>query len=170
MRADLRRVAVAALGLMLTGAVAGGVLGAVLLMGYAFLEQGAGTSFGMMAFLGGGFGALFGAFLAPLVGLLVLPSVPPGRALLETALGTLIGGMVGFSVPSIGPIPGAVAGFFLAAARLHVVFARRRREADPAHAVRHPGSRAASTPGQTFPSRSVSDRGPSTPPTPPESS
>jgi glycerol uptake facilitator-like aquaporin len=120
----------AILGLMLAGALAGALVGALLLTGFAIVQQGTAASFGLTAFLGGGFGALIGAFMTPIVGLLVLPSVPLGRALLETALGTLLGGVVGFSVPPVGPILGGVAGFLLAAVRLHVVFRRRRREAD----------------------------------------
>jgi hypothetical protein len=135
MPADPRRVALAILGLMLTGAAIGGVLGALLLVGWVLVEQGTGSGFGMVAFFGGGFGALIGAIMAPIVGLLVLPSVPLWRALLETGLGTLVGGAAGFYVPPVGPIVGGVAGFVVAAVRLRVVFARRRREGENATAA-----------------------------------
>jgi hypothetical protein len=74
-------------------------------------------------------GALFGAFLAPIAGFSLLRHVPLGRAILWTAVGTVIGGVVGIAEGGLGVTMGPLTGFGLAAFRLWVetTEAHRRR-------------------------------------------
>jgi hypothetical protein len=65
-------------------------------------------------------GALFGALLAPAAGFSLLRRVPLGRAILWTALGTVVGGVIGIVVGGLGVTMGPLTGFGLAALRLWV--------------------------------------------------
>jgi hypothetical protein len=124
--ARVQRILAATGGLIVTGAIAGAVLGALILGGGVFvidgfrIEQPFGTILGAGAVVG----AVFGSVLAPIAAWVLLRSVPIGRAVLETALGTLLGAAVMWLVPLIGPVWGGMLGFVVAAVRLRFV-ARR---------------------------------------------
>lgn len=120
---------------VVTGAIVGagcGVLafvGASALLGQwdAFVEP-------MVWVVGGAAGAAVGMIAAPLLSWVLLRRVPLGRAIVQTALGTIAGGMIGMLLASgsaavaagfFTPFIGGLAGFGVAAARLAL---RARRE------------------------------------------
>lgn len=126
-------------GLMVAGAVFGGIAGATALgIAVALTDRIANAAdFGMLAFAAW-FGAIVGAVAAPAAGWLLLRRVPLGRAVGWTTLGAVTGGIggwllaialrseVGRGLPFLGNaiesgIAGAVVGFVVAA-----VLARRR--------------------------------------------
>ena len=67
---------------------------------------------GLLA-IGGAFGAVTGTIVAPLVSWLLLRHVPLGRAIVQTALGTILGGAIGFFLPVLGLGFAVVPGFLL---------------------------------------------------------
>jgi len=85
--------------------VSGGVVGALVgaVVGYLTVAAGNGANieidpeFG--AFFGSMYGAPLGAVLFPLAGWLLMRRVALGRGLLGTALGTTVGGLIGWFLP-----------------------------------------------------------------------
>jgi len=121
------RVALVTLGLIPTGAAAGalaGVLGVTVWVGFvdgirAALDPGLWAVAGLV-------GGALGAVLLPIAGFTVLRYVPLGRALVETVVGTAIGGALGAQFLGEGWLLGALAGFGIAAIRLRVLAKRAR--------------------------------------------
>jgi hypothetical protein len=120
------RVLAVTLGLVATGGLVGAVCGA---LAFAMVLGVAGESIdtGLLS-IGGAFGAVTGTIVAPLVSWLFLRRVPLGRAITQTALGTILGGAIGFFLPTLGLgfafVPGflygGLAGCTAAAVRLKV--------------------------------------------------
>lgn len=84
----------------------------------------------VLAFVAG-FGAVFGVIAAPAGGWLLMRHVPLGRAMLWCVIGTVVGGVIFWTVPlghdQIGrAIIGAVAGFLIAAVALRRMTPRSR--------------------------------------------
>lgn len=122
----VRRIASVTAGLAFTGALIGAVLGALLLIVWA-LRMGAAADVPDAALLGGAVGAGLGAVLTPITAWVFLRRVPLGRAMAETAVGTVIGAAAGLVLGSVGWEPGAglpagvvgaLIGFLAAALRL----------------------------------------------------
>ena len=112
-----------------TGAVTGGVIGSVLLFVLQFGAPGGihpAIDVPFALALGGTFGALVGALAAPLMGWTLLRRVPFGRAILGTAIGTLIGAAAGTGLGH--PAISGVAGYGIASAALFL-FHRHREPA-----------------------------------------
>lgn len=132
--APLRRILAVTAGLLALGATAGALAGAL-----AAMLAGA-TSFRTLSwydldllFLGAAIGAPLGAILLPVAGWLLMRHVPLGRALLGTMAGTVIGGFVGWWLPTnhlatSGNLDWSIglgfAGFAIAVVYLRVVSAR----------------------------------------------
>jgi hypothetical protein len=115
----LKRIAAVTAGLVATGAVAGAILGA-LVMGLEYLAIRRGD-LGTGLFFGALFGALLGSVLAPAAAWLLLRRVALGRALAQTFLGGMLGAIVSLLAMGGGyAIPGALLGFTLAAVRLRL--------------------------------------------------
>lgn len=121
------RVIGVTLGLSLTGAVLGGVAGAVAL-GIGLLFKAGLETFSHLSVLliPGAIGAVLGSVCAPLAGWLLLRRVPLGRAFAGLVVGTVLGGLAGWFSPLtfnvlLQPIASAAAGFVAAA------FVMRRR-------------------------------------------
>jgi len=97
----LSRAVAVSLGLVVSGGLAGALAGAV--VGYLTIAAGNGQNtridptFG--ALCGVGYGVPLGAMLFPLAGWLLMRRVALGRALLGTAVGTIVGGLVGYFLP-----------------------------------------------------------------------
>jgi hypothetical protein len=85
---------------------------------------------GSLAMIGALFGAGLGAVLGPLAGFSILRHVPLGRAIGWTALGALIGGVVGMPL-ALGVLVGPVVGFGIAALALYRSVWRARRVSGP---------------------------------------
>jgi len=128
----MRRVAIITLGLALTGAVVGGVLGALSLW-LATAIRGMTLSLNSTRVLlaGGEAGALMGTVLAPVAAWSLMRSVPLWRAIAEPAFGTVLGAVAG---TILGPlwrpglawsIVGGLIGFLIAAVHLRIVFGSR---------------------------------------------
>jgi hypothetical protein len=116
-----RIVAVTA-GLMGVGAAVGAACGAVAIGIVAVVEDGARVLLRdpELFAVGAAFGAMVGVVAAPLVAWVLLRSVPLGRAIAGTALGTVAGAVAGDLALSIpGAIYGGFAGFAAAALWLH---------------------------------------------------
>jgi hypothetical protein len=100
------------------GAVAGVVSAAVLLAVFDGVRGvlGGGDAYGIAAAIGGGCGVVLG----PLASFGFLRRVPLGRLFLETALGTIAGGVIGLlmSTGIAGALGVATVGFAAAGARL----------------------------------------------------
>ena len=128
-RVSPARVALVALGLVPTGAVAGGLAGAIGASIWVGLTEGIAQAFDPRVWLvAGAVGAVLGAVLLPIAGFTLLRRAPLGRVLAETILGTALGGAIGaMATPSSGAgwFAGALAGFALSVAHLWWV-ARRR--------------------------------------------
>src|SRR5262249_31156724 len=97
MKTSVTRALVVTLALALTGAVCGGILGGLALLidvarSPAVLEL---RDVAIAFAVGGAWGAVFGVVLAPLFAWLLLRRVSLGRAILQTALGTTAGLLVG---------------------------------------------------------------------------
>jgi hypothetical protein len=134
----LRRILAVTAGLSLTGFVLGAVLGALLFGAASVVAAGVRPNLALpvlSAALGCG---VLGLVLAPLAAWTLMRHVPLWRALGETALGTALGGIAGYLVPSASwPIPFpftpplvfALVGFVLAALRLRL--AHRVKAASP---------------------------------------
>jgi len=128
------RIVLVALGLMLSGAVLGGLAAAMaLLIGAVLTEANFSWDWGIFA-VAAIVGALFGGVLLPLTGFVLLRRVPLGLTLGGTVMGTVVGGAVGWAagVYLAGtnldwPIGGAVGGFALSVVVLRRIAARRER-------------------------------------------
>lgn len=128
------RVIGVTLGLSATGAVLGGVAGAVAL-GIGLLFKAGLDTFSHLSVLliPGVIGAGLGSVCAPLAGWLLLRRVPLGRAFAGLVVGTVLGGLAGWFSPLtfnvlLQPIATAAAGFVAAA-----LVMRRRYRGDPPH-------------------------------------
>jgi hypothetical protein len=117
------RIALVTVGLAATGAGVGGACAAVTLALISTLE----FLFGGLALASldafvlshaGLVGAVIGGVAAPAVGWGLLRRVPLGRAIVHTAVGTVLGAVTGWWLPVVGPIYGALVGFGTAAAGL----------------------------------------------------
>jgi hypothetical protein len=120
-RVSPARVALVALGLVPTGAVAGGLAGAIGVSIWVAITQGIAQAFDPRVWaFAGMFGAALGAVLLPIAGFTLLRRAPLGRVLAETILGTALGGALGaLGYPvGMGWLGGALAGFAVAAAHL----------------------------------------------------
>jgi hypothetical protein len=97
MKVSLTRALIVTLALSVTGALCGAVLGGIALIIDISQSPGApGLRDVAVAFgVGGLWGAVFGVVLAPVFAWLFLRRVSLGRAIAQTALGTMIGLVVG---------------------------------------------------------------------------
>ena len=123
---SLKRIVAVTAGLAATGAVVGSVLGALTIIGWIVVESRRLTGsdwpvIGVAAVAG----AAIGAVLAPIFAWALLRTVPLGRAILGTAVGTVAGVVVGPLIHAAGLIPGALAGFAIAAVALRLTASRR---------------------------------------------
>jgi hypothetical protein len=126
MKASIGRALAVTLGLSVLGVVSGGLLGGIAMLvdlGRYIRDADVGGIPGAFA-LGAMFGASLGAVLAPVVGWTFLRRVSLGRAIAETALGTLAGILAAVLWPSRPIYLSGLIGFLLAAIRLW--FATRR--------------------------------------------
>ena len=120
MKASLGRILAVTFGLSVLGVVCGALLGGIatlLDLGRHIPDANVGGVPGAFS-LGASFGAIAGAILAPVVGWLFLRRASLGRAIAETALGTLAGMLVGAVWPSRPIYLLGLVGFLLAALRL----------------------------------------------------
>ena len=115
------RVALVTAGLSATGGFVGGVCAAAAVTVIAGIEGGVGSlmsapTLGLVG-IAAGAGALTGTIGAPLLGWALLRRVPLGRAILMTAVGTVIGAVVGELLNPFNPyahtIPGVIGGALL---------------------------------------------------------
>jgi len=121
----LPRVIVITGGLILVGMIAGGFAAGCALALYAILHgdwRGA-LDLELWGFAGA-VGAGIGAVVAPLTSWLFLRHVPLGRLILQTTVGTILAGGVGFAL-GFSPLIMATLGYLAAAVRLAVVTPRR---------------------------------------------
>jgi hypothetical protein len=130
---SVRRLLLVALGLSGAGAVVGGVCATIavaLILGIRPPHDSV-LRFDALPFLFGvaQFGAVVGAVAAPVLGFAVLRKVPLGRAVVVTALGTLIGAVIGEFLGPLNPydadltpgvVRGTLAGFVAAGLYLRV--------------------------------------------------
>ena len=127
-RVSPARVTMVALGLVPAGAVAGFVAGALGVSIWVGLTEGVAHAFDPATWLvAGSVGAGLGAVLLPLAGFTVLRRAPLGKVLLETILGTALGGAIGAVLSPFGAgwFTGALAGFALSVG--HLWWRARRR-------------------------------------------
>ena len=127
-RVSPARVTLVALGLVPAGAVAGFVAGALGVGIWVAVTEGVAHAFDPATWLvAGSVGAGLGAVLLPLAGFTVLRRAPLGKVLLETILGTALGGAIGavLSPFGVGWFTGALAGFALSVG--HLWWRARRR-------------------------------------------
>lgn len=129
MRIDPKKVVLVTLGLAVAGAAVGAVLGALVLSGMLVAMEGWGdfTSDPSVPLVGATFGGLFGAVLGPLAAWLLMRSVPLGKAIGGTALGTAVGAAAAIALGGAPLIPLSLAGFAVAAVYLRVRSGRTRR-------------------------------------------
>ena len=120
-RAKFLAVARATGTIMVLGAVCGALIGAVLVNVITAISPGGlrPRDIPTFAVMGGVFGAAIGAIFAPLIGWTLLRTVPLGRAIVVTGIGTVVGMGVGHWAPA-REIPGALAGFVVAAVGLRL--------------------------------------------------
>ena len=122
------RVALVALGLIPTGAVAGGLAGALgAAIWISVVDSVRAALDPQVLGFAGMVGAAAGAIILPLAGFTLLRYVPLGRALLETIVATALGGVIGVQFLGEWWLAGPVGGFVLAATRLWLLARRRRR-------------------------------------------
>jgi hypothetical protein len=117
--------------MILVGAVAGavaGILGSMVWTGL-FRHEYAAQPF--IFIVAGLFGAPLGAVILPAAGFTILRYVPIGRALWQTLLGTVVGGVIGVQFFSHIWIACAIGGFLVAATRLRREARRNRLAAGP---------------------------------------
>lgn len=132
---SIGRIIQVTLGLSVLGAVIGGILGGGLaaLLG---VRMGDFRISGEVLYTGAVFGGAMGCVLAPLAAWTLMRRVPIWRAIAETAVGTVLGAVLGLvfqplrdtawlSPPLLG-----IAGFALAAIRLHRSSHARRPDID----------------------------------------
>ena len=127
-RVSPARVTLVALGLVPAGAVAGFVAGALGVSIWVGVTEGVAHAFDPATWLvAGSVGAGLGAVLLPLAGFTVLRRAPLGKVLLETILGTALGGAIGAVLSPFGAgwFTGALAGFALSVG--HLWWRSRRR-------------------------------------------
>ena len=112
------------------GAVCGAVMGAVLMAMTALrtigLENSGGITGGMR--FGATVGAPLGAVLTPILSWIFLRRVPLGRAVLETAVGTVAGAAIALVAAPPWFFAGAIGGFIASGINLYV----RTRRKQPA--------------------------------------
>ncbi len=123
-RISPKRVVVVGLGLIVTGAAVGSVCGIValsLILGAAGRLPDA-----SLALIAGLFGGALGAVLGPAAGFSILRHVPLGKAIGWTAVGAIVGGLLGVPL-SMGLILGPVVGFGVASLALYASVRRRRK-------------------------------------------
>jgi hypothetical protein len=121
------RILVVTLGLVLTGATVGAVLGGAILLGWVAVANPHGAPLPIVQLLkvGAFFGAWVGAIIAPIASWTLLRRVPLGRAIAGAAIGTTLGAIIGSPLEMIGPLLGGVGGFVAAAVYLRVIVAPR---------------------------------------------
>jgi hypothetical protein len=108
-------------GLILTGALLGGIAGAAALGVSLAITEGLGRQLPGALLFGGILGAAIGSVAAPLAGWILLRRVPLGRAIGWTTLGAVAGGVIGWLLrldvpgPVPAPIAGALVGFLIPA-------------------------------------------------------
>jgi len=127
-RVSPARVTLVALGLVPAGAVAGFVAGALGVSIWVGVTEGIAHAFSPGAWLvAGAIGAGLGAVLLPLAGFTLLRRAPLGKVLLETIIGTALGGAIGAVLSPFGAgwFTGALAGFALSVG--HLWWRARRR-------------------------------------------
>jgi hypothetical protein len=125
---EIKRVAAVTGGLIMAGAIAGGVASAIAIVAVGLVSDG---SMGMYhdpetIILGGILGAIYGAVLGPLAAWLLMRHVPLGIAIGGTMLGTLIGGVAALMTEQhFLSLP--LAGFALAALVIRLAVPRPAR-------------------------------------------
>ncbi|HEU4453259.1 MAG TPA: hypothetical protein VFR81_09370 [Longimicrobium sp.] len=132
---QVKRVAAVTAALAVAGAMVGAVCGAVLMLAFVLVEGTGGDPIGEFLAIfawGAMVGAALGAVLGPLSAWLLMRHVPIGLAIGGTALGTLVGAVIGLFVNRLG---GALAfglgGFAVAAIALWLMTPRGSRVAAP---------------------------------------
>ena len=126
------RIAAVTAGLILGGAIFGGIAAVVALLIGAAVTAGPGLNLlegSLLAFVFS-VGAFFGGFLFPTACWVLLRRVALGLALLGTVAGTVAGGIVGWLLPAhdidqvYNAVIGAVVGFLVATVLLRVLASR----------------------------------------------
>lgn len=110
-----RRILAVTAGLIVFGATAGAIAGALVAMLGAAIKWGPmeAADLGLVA-VGATFGAPLGAVLLPTAGWLLMRRVPLGRAMFGTMLGTIAGGLIGWLLPfGVDPVNRTVLAGFL---------------------------------------------------------
>lgn len=134
MSISLKRAAAVTGALAITGFVCGSVIGTIVLTGIVVREVGFAhlvvRRLPSIALAGLGYGGGLGALLTPPMSWLLLRRVSLGRALLETAAGTLIGAALAIVFAPVFTIHAALGGFVLAALRLRIMRSSSRRIGD----------------------------------------
>ena len=123
---DVRRILAVTAGLIVTGAAGGGVAGGSALSFCILVGSPFPSLSGLMGWFafGGILGAVLGGVTAPILAWLLLRKVPLGRMFVVCAVGTMMGGVVGwFATPRGGdivliPLTGAFLGCLLTAIAL----------------------------------------------------
>jgi hypothetical protein len=127
------RVALVALGLIPTGAVAGALAGGLGAMIWLTVAGGPhAPPDPLVLAIAGVFGAFLGAVILPVAGFTLLRYVPLGRALAETIVATALGGAIGVQLLGAWWLIGPLAGFGVAATRLWALARRGRDRQFPA--------------------------------------
>jgi hypothetical protein len=120
------------LGLAATGAVAGALLGMLVLTLVAFVSLGLDIGelrrpyVPSMLLAAAAAGSAVGAVLAPAAAWALLRYVPLGRAIGQTALGAVLGATIGLLIGAEAAIYGTLIGFCAAAVRLRLVTPKQR--------------------------------------------
>ncbi|HTE43830.1 MAG TPA: hypothetical protein VK636_01190 [Gemmatimonadaceae bacterium] len=118
--------------LSVIGAVVGGMLGGALLASPLGIRMADFRISGQVFYIGVVFGGMMGAVLAPVAAWTLMRRVPIWRAITETAIGTVIGAVVGLifqpqhDTAWLSPPLLAIGGFALAAIRLRFATGARR--------------------------------------------
>lgn len=117
------------LALAIVGAVVGALTAglALTLVGIVWLQSLIEWDMFVMALR---FGAPIGAVAAPLISWLLMRRVPIWRAILHTAVGSMLVAVIAFPLP-YSFLWAPVTGFLVAAGRLHVVERRQHRDLPP---------------------------------------
>jgi hypothetical protein len=121
------RILTVTLGLVLTGATCGAVIGGIIMLGWAIARVPGGSPLSIAAAFafGAPFGAVIGAVIAPIASWTLLRRVPLGRAIVGAAIGTAIGAVVGGLIVPLTPVVGGIAGFVGSVVYLRVIVAPR---------------------------------------------
>jgi hypothetical protein len=122
--AKIGRILTVTLGLVLTGATFGAIIGGAMLLVWAIAKEG---SFPIAEIVGFGalFGAVIGAVITPIASWTLLRRVPLGRAVAVATIGTALGAIAGGTSEAIGPVAGGLAGFAAGVIYLRVIAAPR---------------------------------------------